>query len=118
MNEREPKFYMISFVVSCKKMSCELDDTGCSDCIEGFVGENIHKHSSFSCSQVTTAHQSKQFVVSLVAHCEKPDCVSVLGEEVVCCTASQEKCELCLRSIVNRGIRQMDGFHAKEITVA
>ena len=117
MSNNEPKMYMISFVVSCKKMSCELEGEKCSQCLEGFVGENIQKHSSFSCSQVTTSNNSKQFVVSLVAHCEKPDCITVLGEEVACCTASPEKCEMCLRSIVNRGIRQMDGFHAKEITV-
>lgn len=117
MTTFEEKQFSIGVVVSCKRSDCELDESKCSNCVETFVGENIKKLERFSLSQITTGNQSKQFAISFVAHCLRPDC-STTSAEGSCCTGSSDKCEMCLRMIVGRGIREMYGFHAKEIAVA
>jgi len=115
----DEKQFAIGMVVSCKRLDCHADETVCAHCVEGFVGENIKKHTHFSLSQATMGNNSKQFVVSFIAHCLKADCTGAPAEEYgSCCTASSDKCEMCLRMIVSRGIREMYGFHAKEIVVA
>ena len=119
MDKVDVKQFVVGMVVSCKRFDCQMDKGLCGNCVEGFVGENVKKHTHFSLSEATTSNNSKQFVVSFVAHCLRPDCsVAPDGLSGSCCTASADKCEMCLRTIVSRGIRQMDGFHAKEIVVA
>ena len=115
----EEKHFSIGMVVSCKRSDCQAEAGVCAHCVQGFIGENVKKHTHFSLSEATTGNQSKQFVVSFIAHCAKPDCTGSPEEFVgSCCTASSDKCEMCLRTIVSRGIREMYGFHAKEIVVA
>lgn len=116
MASMEEKQFSIGVVVSCKRSDCVLDESKCSSCVESFIGANIKKHDEFSLTQITTGNQSKQFAVSFVAHCLRPDC-SATTADGSCCTGSSEKCEMCLRLIVGRGIREMYGFHAKEIAV-
>jgi len=111
------KQFTIGMVVSCKRRDCALDEGACSTCVESFIGENIKFHDRFALRQITTGNQSKQFSVSFVAHCRRPDCTTAFDGAEACCTASAEKCEMCLRTIVNRSIREMYGFHAKEIAV-
>lgn len=119
MSITHEKQFAIGMVVSCKRFDCELDEALCGHCVEGFIGENVKKHTHFSLSQATTGNNSKQFVVSFIAHCLKPDCAGAPDQSHgSCCTASADKCEMCLRTIVSRGIREMHGFHAKEIVVA
>jgi len=115
----EEKQFAIGMVVSCKRSDCHVDESLCALCVEGFVGENVRKHTHFALSQATMGNNSRQFVVSFIAHCLKPDCSGAVREPYgSCCTASSDKCEMCLRTIVSRGIREMYGFHAKEIVVA
>lgn len=111
------KAFAVSFAVSCKNMKCAPEGLKCTRCIKAIVDDQIRKMSSFRCSIATTANNSKRFNVSFVAVCRKPDCAPRLPRNVACCTASPEKCELCLRSIVMRGIRSLSGFHVKEIAV-
>ena len=119
MSGPNEKQFAVGMVVSCKRLECQPSEALCDRCVDGFIGENIKKHTHFSLSQVTTGNNSKQFVVSFIAHCLKPDCTGAAGEKYgSCCTASADKCEMCLRTIVSRGIREMYGFHTKEIVVA
>lgn len=112
------KQFSIGMVVSCKRSDCApANEEACSDCVEGFIGENIKKHERFDLRQITTGNQSKQFSVSFLANCLRPDCTTTSDAGDACCTASVEKCEMCLRTIVGQGIREMYGFHAKEIAV-
>ena len=111
------KQFTIGMVVSCKRSDCTQAEEACSTCVESFVGENIKLHDRFALRQITTENQSKQFSVSFNAHCLRPDCTVTSDGGEACCTASAEKCEMCLRTIVSRGIREMYGFHAKEIAV-
>jgi hypothetical protein len=115
--QSEEKQFAVGMVVSCKRSDCHETEPVCGGCVEGFIGENIRKYDGFSFSQVTTGNGSKQFVVSFSVHCLKPDCAAESATGT-CCTASADKCEICLRTIVSRGIQEMYGFHAKEIVVA
>ncbi len=117
MNEQE-KVFNISFVVSCKNIKCQKNSIECFDCLNVFVGQHIIKYLNFRFSEIITSNNSKQFGISFNLICKKPDCTKTLPRNIVCCTANSEKCELCLRTIVNRGIIEMSGFHAKELTVA
>lgn len=116
MNSVEKDFH-VSFIVSCKNLKCLKNHDSCTKCIETFVGQHVIKYSDFRCSRITTANNSKQFGISFSLLCKKPDCTQSLPRNVACCTSSPEKCEYCLRSIVNRGIIAMDGFHAKEVNI-
>ncbi len=118
MSNLMEKQFSIGMVVSCKRLDCEANGEACATCIENFIGEDVKKHTNFVLSQVTTGNGSKQFVVSFVAHCQKPDCTVSTPQAVSCCTSSSDKCEMCLRTIVSRSIQEMYGFHAKEIVIA
>ncbi len=118
MSGMEEKQFSIGMVVSCKRSDCTPEETVCSQCVESFIGENVKKHDQFDLRQITTSNQSKQFSLSFIAHCLKPDCSLPGAEAGACCTASAEKCEMCLRTIVGGSIKEMYGFHAKEIVVA
>jgi hypothetical protein len=113
----DEKQFAVGMVVSCKRSDCHEPEPVCAECIEGFIDESVRKYRNFSFTQATTGNGSKQFVVSFSVHCRKPDCEpdSLTG---ACCTASADKCEICLRTIVSRGIHEMYGFHAKEIVIA
>ncbi len=117
METATEKQFTIGMVVSCKRSDCVPAEGACSTCVENFVGESVKLHEQFTLRQITTGNQSKQFSVSFVAHCRRPDCTTTYDGAEACCTASAEKCEMCLRTIVSRGIREMYGFHAKEIAV-
>lgn len=117
MATKDDKQFSIGMVVSCKRSDCAPAESECAKCVENFVGENIKRHEKFSLSQITTGNQTKQFAISFIAHCLRPDCSVDPNNFGSCCTASSEKCEMCLRMIVGRGIREMFGFHAKEIAV-
>lgn len=116
MSHDEKQFH-VSFVVSCKNMKCSRKGPGCSKCIEAIVAEHIYKYADFRSSQITTPNGSRQFGVSFLVTCKKPDCSTGLPPHMACCTGNSEKCEMCLRSIIHRGIILMSGFHAKEIAV-
>ncbi len=113
----EEKTFNINFKVSCKNLRCDKQAEHCYNCLRNFVGQNIIRFSNFRCSQVTTSNNSKQFGVSFLLICIKPDCTVKVPRNVTCCTANPEKCEICLRSIVNNSIIAMEGFHAKELTI-
>lgn len=115
----QEKNFSIGMVVSCKRSDCDPGEAVCTSCVSDFIGENIKLYNQFSLRQITTGNQSKQFSVSFDAQCLRPDCsaTTITGGEA-CCTASADKCEMCLRTIVSRGIREMYGFHAKEIVVS
>ncbi len=113
----EEKQFAVGMVVSCKRGECGSEGEICAGCVQNFIGDSVKKHTHFSLSQATTGNGSKQFVVSFIAHCLRPDC-STTSEMGACCTASSEKCEICLRTIVSQSIHQLYGFHAKEIVVA
>ncbi|MHB0976911.1 MAG: hypothetical protein ACYC1U_06925 [Candidatus Aquicultorales bacterium] len=111
------KFFNVSFTVSCKNMRCEPSESKCARCIKSVIDEDIRKMTSYRCTTLTTPNHSKKFGVSFTAVCKRPDCSSSLPRGVACCTANAEKCEMCLRSIVGRGVRSLRGFHVKEIAV-
>ncbi|MCL4499089.1 MAG: hypothetical protein M1335_02455 [Chloroflexi bacterium] len=111
------KAFAVSFVVSCKNMRCEPSEAKCARCIKAIIDEHIRRMASFKCSMATTPNGSRRFHVSFIAMCRKPDCSMSVPRNVACCTAEPDKCELCLRSIVTRGIRSLRGFHIKEIAV-
>lgn len=118
MDHTTEKKLAVSFVVSCKRTNCIPADDKCDACLESFIGRSVRKFDEFACSRITTGNGTRQFGVSFVATCKKPDCTVEIPRAVTCCTASPDKCEMCLRSIVGQSIRQMHGFHAKEIVVA
>lgn len=113
----DQKHFSVGMVVSCKRKDCTPSEGACAHCVESFVGESVKKHDRFALRQITTGNQSKQFAISFDALCKRPDCSDPEAVAGSCCTASADKCEMCLRMIVGRGIREMHGFHAKEISV-
>lgn len=112
------KSFAVSFAVSCKNMQCEPNEAKCQACIKSIIDAHIRHMNSFKVVPLTTSHGSRRFDVSFIALCRKPDCSESLPRNIACCTASPDKCELCLRSIVMREIHLLDGFHVKEIVVA
>ena len=118
MGTTHEKQFSVGMVVSCKRSDCAPDEEACANCVGAFVGENLKRHERFTLRQITTGNRFKQFAVSFVVHCLRPDCSAAPAEAGVCCTATAEKCEICLRTVVGQGIREMYGFHAKEIVVA
>ena len=117
MYEPIEKRFVVSFIVSCKKMNCTPQANKCDGCLERFVGQSVRSFEDFKVSRVTTGNGSRQFGVSFAAVCKKPDCTLDIPRAVACCTADPDKCEMCLSSIVGRSIREMHGFHMKEIAV-
>jgi hypothetical protein len=117
MYEPEEKRFAVSFVVSCKKASCIPEEAKCARCLELFVGQSVRKFDTFKISAITTGNGTRQFGVSMMATCKKPDCTLDVPRAVACCTADPDKCEMCMRSIVGHSIREMHGFHLKEIAV-
>ena len=111
------KRFAVSFVVSCKKTRCVPEEGKCERCLAAFIGRSVRSFDNFKTSGITTGNGSRQFGVSFMATCKKPDCTVEVPRAVACCTASADKCEMCLSSIVGRSIRQMHGFHMKEIAV-
>lgn len=112
------KHFTVSMVVSCKEMSCGLVGEECDACLEAVVAKHLLRHERFRASRITTANGSRQFGVSLDVICRKPDCTADLPRGVACCTASADKCEMCLSTIASRDIRELRSFHVKEIQVA
>lgn len=117
MRKVAEKTFAVGFTVSCKNLRCTPEDEKCSECIETIIDEQIRLMSNFRCSMITTSNNSRQFNASFTAVCRKPDCTAIDTDYGYCCTANADKCEFCLRSIVVRGIREMNGFHVKEIAV-
>jgi hypothetical protein len=117
MYQSTEKRFAVSFIVSCKKTPCIPEEGKCDRCLELFVGHSVRKFDNFKVSAITTGNGSRQFGVSMMATCRKPDCTSDVPRAVACCTASADKCEMCIRSVVGRSIREMHGFHVKEIAV-
>ena len=117
MAEYQDKKFGVSFVVSCKDMRCDAEPDACSACLHSIVGQSVKKFDGFKSSMITTANGSRQFGVSFVATCRKPDCSIDVPRAVACCTANADKCEMCLTTIVGRSVREMHGFHVKEIVV-
>lgn len=111
------KKFAVSFIVSCKNGGCLPAEGKCDRCLEMFVGQSVRKFEDFKISGITTGNGSRQFGVSFLATCRKPDCTLDVPRAVACCTANPDKCEMCLRGIVGRSIREMHGFHMKEILV-
>lgn len=113
----QEKHFAVSLVVSCKDMACKRATDECDRCLEAVVTRELRKYQRFRASRITTANGSRQFGVSLEATCRLPDCAVGLPRAVACCTASADKCEMCLATIISREVRQMRGFHVKEILV-
>jgi hypothetical protein len=118
MGLMEEKRFAISCIVSCKNMMCRAEADRCRSCLERVVGESVRKFDDFKASTMTTGHGSKQFGVSFVAACRKPDCSAALARGVACCTANADKCEQCLTTVVGKSIRELAGLHVKEIVIA
>lgn len=117
MYESTEKRFAVSFVISCKKTGCTPEEGKCGRCLELYVGQSVRTFEGFKVSAITTGNGSRQFGVSFAATCKKPDCTLDVPRAVACCTASADKCEMCLSSIVSRSIRELHGFHMKEIAV-
>lgn len=109
------KSFAVSFAVSCKNMRCTPSDSKCHECICSMIDTHFIK--SFNCAILTTPNGSRKFDVSFVAICRKPDPSKELPRIVAVCTATEDKCDMCMRSIVMQGIHLHEGFHVKEIEI-
>jgi hypothetical protein len=111
------KVFQVSFTASCKNLKCKAPEEKCWDCLRTLIDGPIQEMFSYKCNLITTTNLSKKFGCSFLVSCKKPNCDEKVPRNVACCTANADKCELCLRTVVQKSIRDLQGFHVKEILV-
>ena len=111
------KIFQVSFTASCKNMNCSAPEDDCWSCLRRLISGPIYEMFSYKCNLITTTNLSKKFGCSFLVTCTKPNCDENVPRSIACCTTNPDKCELCLRTIVQKSIRDLHGFHVKEILV-